>query len=59
MGYSNKEEQKKYYKDWYETNKQYAKELHYDYYYAVGRLKKQKSYALKTEFKRLCQIDII
>ena len=58
MAYSSKEKQKAYFQAWYENNKEYAHTQHKDYYYAVGREKKLRAYALKQEFKRLCQIEV-
>ena len=58
MGYANKDKQKRYFKEWYENNKEYAHMIHKDYYYAIGRDKKHRAYVLKQEFKRLAQIEI-
>ena len=56
MAYNSKEKQKAYYQAWYKNNKDYAHELHKEYYYSVGREKKHRAYVLKQEFKRLCQM---
>lgn len=58
MAYANKEKQKAYFKAWYDNNKEYAHKIHKDYYYAIGKEKKQRAYVLKQEFKRLAQIEI-
>lgn len=58
MAYNSKEKQKAYFQAWYENNKEYAHELHKRYYNAVGKEKKSRAYALKQEFKRLCNINL-
>ena len=56
MAYKDKEKQHAYFKAWYKNNKEYAHQLHSNYYYAIGRDKKHRAYVLRKEFQRLCQI---
>lgn len=58
MAYSNKDKQKAYFQAWYKNNKEYAHKIHREYYNTVGKEKKHRSYVLRQEFKRLCQILI-